>query len=176
QQLGEARLQLSPERGVIQTEMMRAEARHVVAAGMVELDRAAQVAVAKMTQSHRRLDEALVEGALRSGRDRPQILPNLVGLEKVPTVEQHDAGQVTRIVLRRLSHRGLSKCGPDRITTSPPVPDYPIALRPASHSRPRARPGSSLPRRHDRTRRVGDRGVGWRRRWWRADSSSCPGG
>src|SRR4051794_2522848 len=52
-----------------------------------------------MTQPHRGLDEPLVELLLWRGGLHPERLPRLVGLEEVAAVEEHNPGQVTRIIL-----------------------------------------------------------------------------
>src|SRR5204863_2483801 len=73
---------------------------HVVAAGVEQLDRAADVAVAEVEQRHGRLDQPLHEAPLRAGAFGPQVFPDLVRLEEVVPVEEQDAGQVARVVGR----------------------------------------------------------------------------
>src|SRR6266508_399181 len=99
QQSGEAAFHLSPEIDHVKAQERRAARLHVFPAGVIELDRPAQVAVAEVAQPDGGLDQALVELPLRSERLRPEVLPDLVRLEERLFVEEHDAGQVARVVL-----------------------------------------------------------------------------
>src|SRR5262249_7350712 len=54
--------------------------------------------VAEVAQPDRRLDQPLVEPPLAAVRLRPQVLPDLVGLEEIAGVEEAHARQVTRVV------------------------------------------------------------------------------
>src|SRR5262249_55125770 len=94
----EALLHPPPEARHVQPQEAVAQPGHVVAAGAVQLGGPAEVAVAEVAQPDGGLDEALVEAALGPVALRPQVLPDLVGLEEVLRVEQHDPRQVTRVV------------------------------------------------------------------------------
>src|SRR5206468_9372546 len=95
---GETGLHLFPESGHVEPQEGRAARLHVRPARTEQLERPAEVAIAEVTQGDGRLDQPLVKLALEPGRLDPEILPDLVGLEEVVLIEEHDAGQVARVV------------------------------------------------------------------------------
>src|SRR5258708_4443800 len=52
-----------------------------------------------MAQTDRGLDQRLIEFLVLRERLHPQRFPDFMGLEKVAAIEQHDPGQVARVVL-----------------------------------------------------------------------------
>jgi hypothetical protein len=101
--LCEAAVEGSEKSRKIEPQVLRGVGEQVVSSGGVQFAGSADVAISKMVEGHRCLDEPLVELSRRPPVVCPEFFPELMALVVVTRVEGDDALQVERVV-------GLGRC------------------------------------------------------------------